>query len=177
MVGNMSARAPKRSGKNTAYVYQVVVDGVVRYVGKGRDGRVYSHLIAARRVAGRSRDSIQSFPFLRQKLVEAVRHGALIEETILVCNLADDEAYRTEQQTIGTYHKQHPGQLWNTIDERFMDAGYLPNEWENPIHPNYKVPRPLTETIDYSTGQPRPLFVGQVPFSRRQRKARTPDAE
>jgi hypothetical protein len=28
------------------YVYEIRIDGVVRYVGKGRDGRIYSHLIA-----------------------------------------------------------------------------------------------------------------------------------
>jgi len=44
-------------------------------------------------------------------------------------NLTDQEAYRVKQQMIGELHKNHAGQLWNTIDERFMDSQYLPAEW------------------------------------------------
>jgi Coenzyme A transferase len=34
-------------------------------------------------------------------------------------------------------------QLWNTIDERFLDPRYLPDEWDDPEHPFYRLPRPL----------------------------------
>ena len=36
------------------YVYEIRVDGVVRYIGKGRNDRIYSHLIDAKRTAIRS---------------------------------------------------------------------------------------------------------------------------
>jgi hypothetical protein len=36
------------------YVYEIRVDGVVRYIGRGRNGRIYSHLIDAKRTANRS---------------------------------------------------------------------------------------------------------------------------
>ena len=29
------------------YVYEIRIDGVVRYIGKGRNGRIYSHLIVS----------------------------------------------------------------------------------------------------------------------------------
>jgi hypothetical protein len=39
------------------YVYEIRVDGVVRYIGKGCNDRVYSHLIEAKRTAGRRQGS------------------------------------------------------------------------------------------------------------------------
>jgi hypothetical protein len=33
---------------------------------------------------------------------------------------------------IGEFHKFRAGQLWNTIDERFLDPRYLPEEWDDP---------------------------------------------
>ena len=35
------------------YVYEIRVDGVVRYIGKGCNDRIYSHLIEAKRTASR----------------------------------------------------------------------------------------------------------------------------
>lgn len=35
------------------YVYEIQIDGVVRYIGKGRNGRIYS-LVDAKRTASRS---------------------------------------------------------------------------------------------------------------------------
>jgi hypothetical protein len=50
-----------------------------------------------------------------------------------------------EQHLIGTYHKRRTGQLWNTIDERFLDPKYLPKNWSNPVNPLYRLARPLSE--------------------------------
>ena len=66
------------------YVYEIRVDGVVRYVGKGRNGRIYSHLIEAKRTASRSDVKIRNLsPHFRKKLVSAVRHGSKITEKSL----------------------------------------------------------------------------------------------
>jgi hypothetical protein len=54
--------------------------------------------------------------FFRQQLVRAVRRGAKIQEKIVASDLTDSEAYQIEGQMIGKFHKQHSGQLWNTID-------------------------------------------------------------
>jgi hypothetical protein len=75
--------------------------------------------------------------------VEAVRAGRTIRENILFAGLTNAEAFQAEARLIGHYHKNHTGQLWNTIDERFMDPRYLPEEWSNPAHPLYRLPRPF----------------------------------
>ena len=149
------------------YVYEIRVDGVVRYIGKGRNGRMYSHMIEAQRTANKPGVKIANLsPYFRKMLVRAIRRGAKIEEKIAADNLTDQEAYTLERQMIGNLHKHHAGQLWNTIDERFMSPEYLPDEWSNPVNPLYKVPRPLTATFDSYDDQEPTRFFGQVPFGR-----------
>jgi hypothetical protein len=139
-----SGRARTRSSNRSAYVYVVLVDGVLRYVGKGRNGRLYSHLIEATRSAARcARNTSGLSPRMHRKLVEAVRAGSQVTESIIVSELTDKAAYQLERRIIGEIHKRRAGQLWNTIDERFMDPRFLPDEWDDPEHPLYKLPRPL----------------------------------
>jgi hypothetical protein len=59
-------------------------------------------------------------------LVQALRASATVREVILSSGLTDAEAYRVEYELIGQFHKEHTGQLWNTIDERFLDPRFLP---------------------------------------------------
>jgi hypothetical protein len=137
------------------YVYEIRVNGVVRYIGKGRDARIYSHLIDAKRTASRPDVKIRNLsPHFRKMLVSAVRRGLNIAEKIIVSNLTDYDAYNVEWQMIWDYHKQHAGQLWNTIDERGMDPKDLPKKWSNPVYPLYRLPRPLKVVIDRSTAGP-----------------------
>jgi hypothetical protein len=137
------------------YVYEIRIDGVVRYIGKGRNGRIYSHLIDAKRTAGRPDVKIRNlFPHFRKMLVSAVRRGSIIAENMVTSNLTDGEAYAIEQEMIGNYHKQYAGQLWNTIDERFMDPTYFPKKWSNLVNPLYRVSRPLKELLDRSLSPP-----------------------
>ena len=133
------------------YVYEIRVDGVVRYIGKGRNGRIYSHLIDAKRTASRSDvRTLNISPHFRKMLVMAFRRGSSITEKIVAANLTDSEAYTIERKIIGTYHKHRAGQLWNTIDERFMDPQDLPEKWSNPVNPLYRIPRPLNQSHDRS---------------------------
>jgi hypothetical protein len=144
-----SGKVCKRPGSSTrsAYVYTVLVDGVVRYVGKGRNGRMYSHLIEAKRSAARcAPDTSGLYPRIHRKLVEAVRAGSHVTESAIVSGLTDKAAYRLESRIIGEFHKHRAGQLWNTIDERFMDPRSLPEEWDDPEHPLYKLPRPFVRS-------------------------------
>jgi hypothetical protein len=137
------------------YVYEIRIDGVVRYIGKGRNGRIYSHLIDAKRTASRSDVKIRNLPpHFRKMLVSAVRRGSNIAEKMVASNLTDGEAYTIERQMIGNYHKRYAGQLWNTIDERFMDPKYLPKKWSNPVNPLYRLSRPLNELLDRSIARP-----------------------
>ena len=108
---------------NRCYVYAIHVNGVVRYIGKGSNGRLRFHVIEARRTNSRrtlgAKTDRTTTNFYR-KLAEAMRHGATITEEIMVDGLTDQEAYRVEKQKIEQLHKQNGGQLWNTIDERFV---------------------------------------------------------
>ena len=56
---------------------------------------------------------------------------------------------------IGEFHKFRAGQLWNTIDERFLDPRYLPDEWDDPEDPLYRLPRPLGNLDLPAVGQGR----------------------
>lgn len=128
------------------YVYEIRVDGVVRYIGKGCNDRVYSHLIEAKRTAGRREAKVRNLsPHFRKMLVRAVRRGAIITGKIISSKLTDVEAYAMEWQMIWDYHKRHAGQLWNTIDERGRNPADLPKKWSNPVYPLYRLPRPFSK--------------------------------
>jgi hypothetical protein len=128
------------------YVYEIRVDGVVRYIGKGCNDRIYSHLIEAKRTASKPGVKIRNLsPHFRKMLVSALRRGASIREKIIRSKHTDAEAYAMEWQMIWDYHKRHAGQLWNTIDERGMNPEDLPPEWSNPVYPLYRLPRPFNK--------------------------------
>jgi hypothetical protein len=128
------------------YVYEIRVDGVVRYIGKGCHDRIYSHLIEGKRTASRPGVKIRNLsPHFRKMLVSAVRRGLNITEKIISSKLTDAEAYKMEWQMIWDYHKRHAGQLWNTIDERGRNPEDLPRKWSNPVYPLYRLPRPFNK--------------------------------
>jgi hypothetical protein len=128
------------------YVYEIRVDGVVRYIGKGCNDRIYSHLIEAKRTASRPGVKIRNLsPHFRKMLVSAVRRGLNITEKIISSKLTDAEAYKMEWQMIWNYHKRHAGQLLNTIDERGRNPEDLPKKWSNPVYPLYRLPRPFNK--------------------------------
>jgi hypothetical protein len=140
------------------YVYAIRVDGVVRYIGKGRNGRMYYHVIDAKRLASKPEVKIRNLvPHWRKMLVSAVRRGAKIAEKTLATDLSDNEAYIMERHMIGTYHKRRTGQLWNTIDERFLDPKYLPEKWSNPVNPLYRLARPLSKDLSAPRVSPSSL--------------------
>ena len=97
-------KQPKQTGKRqtanslSSYVYVIRVDGVVRYIGKGRNGRLYSHMIEAQRTANRPGVKIANLsPHFRKMLVSAVRRGANIKEKIITAKLTADAAYAMER--------------------------------------------------------------------------------
>jgi hypothetical protein len=87
------------------------------------NGRLHFHVIEARRInrrRARGANTDRTAANFYQKLAEAMRHGATITEEIMLDGLTNNEAYRIEKQKIEELHKQHRGQLWNTIDERLI---------------------------------------------------------
>jgi hypothetical protein len=145
-IGNAGSagRAVPRGGTTGSYIYAIVVDGIVRYIGKGRNGRMHTHLIEAKRTSARCpANTAHLSPRMHRKLVETVRAGSQITEAVIISGLSDRATYQLESRIIGEFHKFRPGQLWNTIDERFLDPQYLPDEWNDPENPLYRLPRPL----------------------------------
>jgi hypothetical protein len=102
------------------YVYVIYVDGVVRYVGKGSNGRMHFHVIEAQRINGRrargAKTDRTSTKFYR-KLAETVRRGATIRAEMVLNGLTNTAAYRFEKQRIEGLYRQDRSQLWNTVDE------------------------------------------------------------
>jgi hypothetical protein len=109
--------------KKQFYVYAIYVDGVVRYIGKGSNGRVHFHVIEARRInsrRARGANTDRTATKFYRKLAEAMRQGAIITEEIMLDGLTNQGAYRIEKQKVEELHKQKRDQLWNTIDERLI---------------------------------------------------------
>ena len=73
---------PKRS-----YIYAIHVDGVLRYIGKGTNGRMYDHMKEVRQRLTRKFKLKNVSPLFQRKLTEAVMKGAVIEEIVLAHNL------------------------------------------------------------------------------------------
>lgn len=98
------------------YVYTIRVDGVVRYIGKGKGFRMYSHM---KEVRGRlNRDfKLQNIGSLFQrKLTEAVMQGAEIVEELLAEGLTDKDAYQVEHDKLKEFvFDGKRDQLWNVI--------------------------------------------------------------
>ena len=75
------------------YVYEIRVDGVIRYIGKGCNDRINSHLIEARRTASRSEVKIRNLSSPRSS-----RQGAssAIDEDRQTAERRDDLAQKFE---------------------------------------------------------------------------------
>lgn len=130
------------------YVYEIVVDGVPRYIGKGCGERFKEHLRTARRISS-ARRSGQKFRTSRfyNRLVRALDSGSEIEARLIAEGLEEPAALALEIQEIG---KRPKGEIWNTfaggqgftsewLRERWRDPDYRAaqstrskQQWQNP---------------------------------------------
>src|SRR5207248_4763027 len=78
------------------YVYTITVDGVVRYIGKGKGLRLYSHMKEVRSRLNRDYRLQNIGSRLQQNLTKAVLSGAKVIERVLVDNLTETAAYKLE---------------------------------------------------------------------------------
>ena len=110
-----------------AYVYAVIVDGVIRYIGKGSGGRLHYHMkmvrkIARRRAAG---ETVVTTHFYN-RLTKAWLDGCQIEFSKLADGLSEVDAFEREAKEIanapsGLLCNQAPG-----------GEGYSSDQWTNP---------------------------------------------
>ena len=102
---------PKRS-----YVYAIHVDGMLRYIGKGSNGRMYAHMKEVRQRLTRKFKLRNVSPLFQRKLTEAVIKGAGVEEIVLADNLTSKQAYKLEYRHLEKMvHAGKRQQLWNVI--------------------------------------------------------------
>jgi hypothetical protein len=97
---------------NSPYVYAILVDGVVRYIGKGRGARAEYHVKAARCInAKRARgEKVKAFKF-HNRLAKALRSGASVTHRILKHFATDEAAFAYEVKQIAKRRG-----LWNTLE-------------------------------------------------------------
>jgi len=107
----LEEQLPKRS-----YVYAIHIDGVLRYIGKGTNGRMYAHMKEVRQRLTRKFKLKNVSPFFQRKLTEAVMKGAVIEEIVLADNLTSKQAYKLEYGHLERMvYAGNREQLWNAI--------------------------------------------------------------
>ena len=98
------------------YVYTINVAGVVRYIGKGKGVRLYSHMKEVR--SRLKRDfRIQSIgSILQRNLTKAFLSGAQVIEQVFIDDLTEKEAYKLEYDKLRDYvFAGKRDQLWNVI--------------------------------------------------------------
>jgi hypothetical protein len=119
-----SAHPPERGAQHKTpgkiatgyYVYTISVDGVVRYIGKGKDLRLYSHMKEVRHRLNRYFKVPSIGSRFQQNLTRAVILGANVVEQILVDELTEKAAYKLEYEKLREYvYAGKRNQLWNVI--------------------------------------------------------------
>ena len=106
------------------YVYTIRVDGAVRYIGKGKDLRLYSHMKEVRNRLNRDYRLQNIGSRLQQNLTTAVLSGAKVVEQVLLGNLTDKAAYKLEYEKLRAYvFAGKRDQLWNVIPPSIQTRG------------------------------------------------------
>jgi hypothetical protein len=110
-----------------SYVYVIHVDGVVRYIGKGSNGRMYAHMKEVKLRLTRKFNLQSISPPFQRKLTEAVMRGAVVEEIVLADNLTSKQAYKVEYRHLKELvYAGKRQQLWNVIPHTI----YTPEEYK-----------------------------------------------
>jgi hypothetical protein len=98
------------------YVYTISVGGVVRYIGKGRGLRLYSHMKEVRHRLNRNFKLRSIGSRFQQNLTRVVISGAKVVEQVLVDELTEKAAYKLEYEKLREYvYAGKRDQLWNVI--------------------------------------------------------------
>ena len=97
------------------YVYTISVAGVVRYIGKGKGQRLYSHMKEVR--SRLKRDfRLRNIGRMQRNLTKAFLSGAQVIEQVLIDDLTEKDAYKLDYDKLREYvFAGKRDQLWNTI--------------------------------------------------------------
>ncbi len=107
------------------YVYMISVSGLVRYIGKGKGLRLYSHMKEVRSRLNRDYRLQNIGSRLQRNLTEAVVLRATVIEQVLIDSLTERAAYKLEYDHLRGYVLAGKrDQLWNVIPESI----YTPEE-------------------------------------------------
>ena len=140
-----------RGMKTDCCVYEVLVDGVVRYIGMGSAKRGSIHVSIARRVKRKSASGLRDLSALNVhlRLAKAISQNAVIEHRIILNDLTRADAKEHEKRAIAAAPK---GQLWNrhsggggAVPDRMKElwadpkwrkkqSALLRAVWKNPAH-------------------------------------------
>lgn len=91
------------------YVYAIRVNRVVRYIGKGTNGRVHEHMMWVRLIEAGTKPRAT----FHKRLHAVWKQGAKITHSILLKQLSERDALKHERRIIAEYRADHPRQLWN----------------------------------------------------------------
>ena len=118
-----------------AFVYAILVDGVIRYIGKGNASRPIAHVHEVRRIIRRrSMGQKINTTLFYNKLAKACLAGSMISHFMIFEAATDLEAFDLE---IGVINAAPDGQLWNLhpggrgMTSKFQKAYFAE-------HPEYK---------------------------------------
>jgi hypothetical protein len=112
---------------NQPYVYAILVDGVIRYIGKGRKKRFSDHLKVAisineKRSGGKK---VRALHF-HNKLAKALLEGANVTHQVLEYFSTDEEAFAEEICQISSLEG-----LWNVADGgKGQTSGMMKKIWQ-----------------------------------------------
>lgn len=116
------------------YIYTVSVDGIVRYIGKGRGSRLREHLGVAKRLIRLRADgaTVKTSRFYN-RLAKAVKSGAEIVSEPIISGLDEESAFKLEIEQIAS---APDGQLWNTFSGgNGFSSEWMKSQWDSP---NYR---------------------------------------
>jgi hypothetical protein len=100
------------------YVYTITVAGVVRYIGKGKGQRLYSHMKEVRSRLKRDFRIQNIGSILQRNLTKAFRSGAQVMEQVLIDDLTEKAAYKLEYDKMREHvFAGKREQLWNVIPD------------------------------------------------------------
>jgi hypothetical protein len=124
-ISNVPREPPPRSSPRARYfyVYTIHVNGILRYIGKGSNQRMHYHVIEAERInrrRARGAKTDRTCTMFYRNLAEALRNAERVVTQVLYSDLDNDEAYAVEKSLIEDLHLRKRGQLWNSVDDRFV---------------------------------------------------------